>query len=44
MFVFERIFNAYNCFYYKCWYLNWLIFGVLMPLSTIFQLYYGDSF
>jgi hypothetical protein len=24
--------------------LDWLIFGVLMPLSTIFQLYHGDQF
>ena len=24
--------------------INWLIFGVLTPLSAIFQLYYGDQF
>jgi hypothetical protein len=26
-----------------CW-IDWLIFGVLTPLSTIFQLYHGDQF
>jgi hypothetical protein len=24
--------------------IDWLIFGVLTPLSTIFQLYHGDQF
>jgi hypothetical protein len=26
------------------WLIDWLIFGVLTPLSTIFQLHHGDQF